>query len=81
MDAHCEDGLLSLDTDDKHNTKKWMTEMWKAFKDTYYHPHSTSSTALIKIVHIYEKYQIGQLHRVWNTIMFRLEEDEGHKKL
>lgn len=47
MNAHCGDGLLSLDTYDKHSIKKWMTEMWNTFyKDKYYYQHSTSSTAL-----------------------------------
>lgn len=36
---------------------------------------------LIKTVHIYEKYQIARLHHVWNRVMFRLEEGEGHKEL
>lgn len=36
---------------------------------------------LIKTVHIYEKYQIGARHTVWSRVMFRLEQDAGHKEL
>lgn len=63
MNANCRDGLLSLDTDDKHSMKKWMTEIWNAFIK-YYVLSSTFNKqhcSLIKIVHICEKYQIKQL--------------------